>query len=146
MSIMSQDTSFKPQDRQDALEKLVPELELCKRIPKGAFAESALVWSRRPVYYKPHVWVIPRNHAAEVRDICPAPTLQEIMDALAKIGEPATMTQWESGNVGVCCFIRKQAEEEYSPNSAEAALKLWLIANSISSIPSIPSKKGDDAK
>lgn len=106
------------------LENLVPDLELCKRIPKGAFADSALIWSRRPVYHAPHEWVIPRNHAAEVRDICPAPTLQEIMRALPESVE----YQFFNGKFLPC--HPKFDEENFADEKPEnAALKLWLGLN-----------------
>jgi len=62
------------------IESLVPPLELCKLIPAGYFADSALVWS---------VWnnwgviteeVQKRNTFAT----CPAPTLHEILLVLPR--------------------------------------------------------------
>ena len=75
------------------LEDLVPSLELCKRIPAGAFADSALVWfGHDKVYFPPPVHndmaVVPRHELGVtchvflkkgVRQLYPAPTLEEIL-------------------------------------------------------------------
>lgn len=104
------------------LENLVPPLKLCKRIPEGAFADSALVWSRRASRFAPHEWVIPRGYAAEVSDIAPAPTLAEIMP---ECGNPFYM--WNDGKGWeVFCPANLKVLRNYDPNPATAALKLWL--------------------
>ena len=96
------------------LKDLVPSLELCKQIPSGHFSDSALVWSKRTSRFAPHEWVIPRVDAAEVRDICPAPTLSEIMLALDEAG-------YTPGKNRPDVF-----DEEAKKNPSIAALKLWL--------------------
>ena len=75
------------------LESLVPPLDLCKKIPEGAFADSALVWFGHRHTDKTMA-VVPRNELGVgcqfflqkgVRVAYPAPTLEEIMAALARL-------------------------------------------------------------
>jgi hypothetical protein len=66
------------------LKNLVPPLELCKLIPAGEFADSALVWetpsSSFPEDQKFHVFIRRRNVFMHNKDMIPAPTLQEILE------------------------------------------------------------------
>ena len=68
------------------LENLVPTLDLCKMIPKGEFSNSALVWAKRFRYCGRAPELVPRLYVAEVRDIAPAPTLEEILAELDAMG------------------------------------------------------------
>ena len=137
MSIMSQDTSFKPQDRQDALEKLVPKLDLCKQIPPGAFENSALVWSYSCDKRKTEPFIEERDcidfcrrNMVNAPPVYPAPTLAEIMEACPDCFSrryPKAKPKW-----GVV-FLRKRGlveDVEFDDkNPATAALKLWMVLN-----------------
>lgn len=117
------------------LESLVPPLELCKQIPEGKFADSALVWNRHRYVSERETVYLRGIHGVAA----PAPTLQEIMAELYSEAD------------GCCelvnCYIDRsgwEVEAEYechddsgyggriSPcsqdgnNPAAAALKLWL--------------------
>ncbi len=121
----------------NSLNSLVPSLQLCYQIPEGKFTKSVLAWFSTGQYWW-DCYAFPRECGKcpkfdTFEFLAPAPTLQEIMDDLAKIGEPVVMT------LGVC--IGKDTEE-HSTNSAESAMKLWLKVNSIpSSTPSTPSSQ-----
>lgn len=107
------------------LESIVPPLELCKRIPEGAFADSALVWqctkflsSVRP---KPIWEVMPRDRCLSDAPALPAPTLEEIMAAL-----PASVCYY-LGNRWTSCFVNDTISSgEKGERGVTAALKLWL--------------------
>lgn len=58
------------------LEKLVPGLGLCAKIPEGFFLDSAFVW------WKAHI--VLRVFCVD-EDVLPAPTLQEIYVALGLV-------------------------------------------------------------
>lgn len=116
------------------LETIVPPLELCKRMPDGAFADSALIWMFDGFDW----WVNAREFDATYDEAFPAPTLPEIMEALPKIdnkenslavvpdfpddGEKRIFGEaWEVG------YTTKNCAKDR--NSATAALKLWLELN-----------------
>lgn len=113
------------------LKDLVPPLALCRKIPKGKFEDSALVWSRRTSRFAPHEWVIPRGYAAEVSDIAPAPTLAEILEEFDHVVCASRFKrQWlvsyeddpvdeDSSKWGNMIDIR-------DTDAPTAALKLWL--------------------
>ncbi len=99
------------------LENLVPDLELCKRIPKGAFADSALVWTSDQ-----SVWV--RNWDSEI----PAPTLQEI---LAEMSD-STLYYDGRGRWTIKVILPVCVYEDSNAKPANVALKLWLIQSGMS--------------
>lgn len=136
-----------------ALEKIVPPLELCKLIPAGAFADSALVHEKMipafvcrtdgsdPTANRGNgIWVVSqrrpkrseesrRSHGGE---FIPAPTLAEIMDA-----SPAgTLIKTVPDQHGKIACYRSEATAYYwaDPHGIEtdrscpaiAALRLWL--------------------
>lgn len=76
------------------LENIVPPLELCKQIPAGEFADSALVWvggsTQKPsdVFVEPRRYVIDGTHR-------PAPTLEEVLEAIGEVEswDTATITR-----------------------------------------------------
>jgi len=105
------------------LEDLVPPLDLCKRIPEGAFAESALVWVSD---YEN--WYVVERDVADPDIAIPAPTLEEILtDLIVFCDEPVCF--WQGGWY-VQASRYNGAQEEYDmTNSATAALKLWLDVN-----------------
>ncbi len=73
------------------LTDLVPPLELCKLIPAGGFADSAFVWLEVEIPQKNQKeWrVVNRTKPVNVchNQKYPAPTLQEIMEAVGGIKE-----------------------------------------------------------
>lgn len=82
------------------LEKLVPSLELCKLIPAGEFEDSYFVWA------KFDKWVIllrncVKKNKAYITEpiICPAPTLQEIIEAIGGIKEISYPDQLNPGRI-----------------------------------------------
>lgn len=132
------------------LEDLVPPLELCEQLPDGAFSDSALV----------HVEVLSRDGSVNFKDIvpracvkacydgtlgtvfgtvlAPAPTLQEIMDALHTDAEgTCECINCERDMLGWCVDTTYECHDDsgygsddgaesdvYKP--ATAALKLYL--------------------
>ena len=122
------------------LEDLVPPLELCKQIPEGEFADSALVWmvlpdgSLHPVFP-----IIARDATLPDDDIIPAPTLAEIMVALDAAGWYCPTAYYQVNTWKVDCESDPVDEEfnslptildaEDKDNAATAALKLWLEVN-----------------
>lgn len=117
------------------LENLVPPLELCKQIPAGAFADSALVWEKNigldGTVYEPR---INTRKASLVQNIIyPAPTLAEIMLALDKAGYWCPTCYYQAGTWHMDCEDDDPAvpapaimDAEDRDNPATAALKLWL--------------------
>ena len=120
------------------LEKLVPPLELCKQIPEGKFAESALVWKGDldgdPLLF-PRECGICNQYGAEIA-IAPAPTLAEILEELDAIFDDCEydVCVWNSAQLGkwgvqIVVFGRTANHIEYDANPATAALKLWMEVN-----------------
>ena len=120
------------------LEDLVPPLELCKQIPEGEFADSALVWLIK-VQEEPEVWERDKtNSIPPIWSKIPAPTLQEIMKELPAYNEK---------EICLCCIADfpeygkkrvlgeawrvgyTERESKLDTNPATAALKLWLRLN-----------------
>ena len=110
------------------LTDLVPPLELCKLIPAGEFADSALVW-RVPNSSFPledEFYEIHRRDKCEswMKDKqIPAPTLQEIMAeiAFAQVSIIANKSFVIHPRFGKNRYVRCSGN-----NGATAALKLWL--------------------
>ena len=110
------------------LEKIVASLELCKQIPGGEFAESALVWARNISPINGRV-LLPRVDTR--RDviyqyiICPAPTLAEIWRELRNLSVNVI-----DGTITVSCRIDPEEtlyETARDDNGVTAAaLRLWL--------------------
>lgn len=72
------------------LESIVPPLELCKQIPAGEFEDSALVWCR----VRGKDVVCEREHWVGVfgTSPVPAPTLEEVLEAIGKVEHWDTVT------------------------------------------------------
>ena len=113
------------------LKDLVPELELCKQIPEGAFADSALVWSYSCDKRKTEPFVEERDcidfcrrDMVNAPPVYPAPTLEEILSELILFGEPCCF--WQGG-----FYVRDDyGNDEYDMvNASTAGLKLWLRLN-----------------
>lgn len=111
------------------LEELVPPLELCKQIPEGEFADSALVWAGDQFYQ--NIRVLPRGCQCIKIDavISPAPTLAEILAALGDI-DCGTNCECENeiriGLWWVSVWRGGFRTSKQDKNPATAALKLWL--------------------
>ena len=71
------------------LEEIVAPLELCKKIPDGVFAESALIW----IYSYGEWWVNVRDYDPSYDALFPAPTLTEILDAIDETGCSFSLTE-----------------------------------------------------
>lgn len=114
------------------LDELVPPLDLCMKIPDGAFVYSALVHAR---IFTGHIVVVPREAAIE-NDwdiLCSAPTLAEIFAQLPQTSTVTWFTQEEYPNeFAVCCYVlqpkprKPKLKSEIDDNPAVAAMKLWL--------------------
>lgn len=116
--------SNNPQDRQDALEKLVPKLDLCKLIPPGAFENSALVWDSDYENW----YVVERDVVADPDIAIPAPTLQEI---LAEMPD-STLYYDGRGRWTIKVILPVCVYEDSNAKPANVALKLWLIQSGMS--------------
>ena len=95
------------------LESIVPSLELCKNIPAGEFEDSALVWVYDDVVgflcrtsgceqIHKKEWQLAHNHPRKIairrksgHEIYPAPTLEEVLEAIGKVEnwDTATITR-----------------------------------------------------
>jgi hypothetical protein len=102
------------------LENLVPPLELCKKIPAGAFADSALVWMET----RTGSCVVQARITSEE---IPAPTLAEIIVALDKAGYWCPTCFYRRGIWHIDCEDRTIMDAEDKDNPASAALNLWLM-------------------
>lgn len=116
------------------LEQLVPPLELCKQIPEGAFADSALVWqcamflATMPPKY---VWEVrPRNECFG-HEVPPAPTLAEILEALpCDMLADFYLSPTDRGTYRIDMVMNDTASEIANGDTpATAALKLWMEVN-----------------
>lgn len=129
---------YKKGEQMTNLESIVPPLELCKQIPKGAFADSALEWvtcgDTEPKYKavdKRHFPYIPEEGAL----VYPAPTLAEILEALENHGR--VYTQRDDDGWTVMLEIAGDEEgygydakiERDTAKPETAALRLWLQIN-----------------
>lgn len=116
------------------LKDLVPQLELCKLIPAGEFADSVAIWVFFPKSDKKfHLYLREEIDWSKTENY-PAPTLQEILAALPPYGKNEQILaccvpdwadfdarvfgeHWRVGYTGDCSINDK--------NPATAALKLW---------------------
>jgi hypothetical protein len=114
------------------LERLVPDIKLCKKIPEGKFADSALVWQARTDAIELEWIVVPREQAEPMMRRIPAPTLAEISEALENHGSVFTRRDDDGWMVmlemaGDDEGYGYDAKIERDPaNPATAAMKLWL--------------------
>ena len=106
------------------LTKIVPPLELCKKIPEGEFKNCALYWDMlegvgMDVFPGecgacPSFKTSPKN-----KNACPAPTLQEIMEELEEF------EIWKN-NISDEVVIDSEFVQYTDRNPATAAMRLWL--------------------
>lgn len=77
------------------IERIVPPLELCKRIPAGEFEDTALVWMYRPALkgISDTPFMVDMRVKAEYlkREMYPAPTMDEILEAIGGVESWDTM-------------------------------------------------------
>ena len=109
------------------LEDLVPPLELCRKIPKGDFAESAMVWVIK-AQEEPEVWERARtNSIPPIWSKVPAPTLAEVLTALRKLHDRHVIVeQMENNSLWIVQHNDEFCRDALDTNPATAALKLWL--------------------
>ena len=106
------------------LEKIVPLLDLCKRIPAGEFEESALVWVLDSEGIE---CVMPREVAVYeygFQNMIPAPTLEEISLLLRNL----SVTSLDN-EINVACKIDPEIwieEKAKNGDVTSAALRVWL--------------------
>ena len=111
------------------IEDLVPPLELCKKIPEGAFADSALVWT---LPFGSNEAIVETRAAADEfawGRVVNAPTLAEILSETAKFGKMATADCFISMIDGKPTFTADCHTRYYTKigkNAAEEALKVWF--------------------
>ena len=111
------------------IEQLVPDLELCKQIPDGEFEDSAFcwryVWQTGFICRKSGcqqnagwVWQVEQCNAGRLyrgrergEQIFPAPTLQEIIEAINRMPDVFTPTAWIRGENWIAdCVFNKTCE------------------------------------
>ena len=114
------------------LESIVPPVELCKLIPEGEFEGSVFAW-RYPAYDERNRRSLSKWHIIEVNwdaakeykkkydeRFFPAPTLEEILDALGDLGASFCTNGM---------LIDNQFYEY--PIEAEEAIRLWFKVKGI---------------
>lgn len=116
------------------LEDIVPPLELCKRIPAGAFEDSALVWTVHGVRSVEELSRLEFCKDLPIRKMTfPAPTLAEIFRVLPEtIDTPedefcvlSLMPVIDDDEKDMFWIGYNNTNEE-DANPAAAALRLWL--------------------
>jgi hypothetical protein len=121
------------------LEQLVPPFELCRKIPADSFNGTALVWktyhrgiiSDNPYVAERDTWDHEFREDAE-QPIIPAPTVQEILEAMPESKTTEAGVQRRHG--GYYCYMCKISADidigelncKSGNNLPEALLKLWL--------------------
>jgi hypothetical protein len=128
------------------LKDLVPDLELCKKIPAGEFEDSAFVWVVNGDYQPKFQIVDKRKYPFIPEDgatLYPAPTTDEILAKCKDIPRVLNPTLWWQGIWKVDCAIDKSGKlsDEFFEDAdidnldlvcaedkqqSTAALKLWL--------------------
>ena len=111
------------------LESLVPPLDLCNRL-FAAFNDSVLVWASDYTKPNPEWIVIPRSQLENMDYVewRNAPTLNEILAALADCGKKAT-AECITDSQGRHVFAADYYAGTYTRidrNPATAALRLWF--------------------
>lgn len=115
---------------------LSPEFAICRRIPDGAFSDSALVWMYRPELegISEHPFAVEKRVIAEYlkREMYPAPTLEEVIEELdkrdryenkLKICPVFPGGEWSIG------YSYKRLEKDFDLTAA--ALRLWFKVKGI---------------
>jgi hypothetical protein len=112
------------------LNKLVPPLELCQKIPAGEFAESAFAWFHNGWFGG---WHIEQRHLARAYsdngETYPAPTLQEILEELHKQQEDVFLKWSEHAYHEWLVNAYTHNKEDYQAHAGSlptAAMIVWL--------------------
>lgn len=107
------------------LENIVPSIEDCKRIPDGAFNDSALVYV--------HFGFSCQEYGVACRDNChhadviiPAPTLAEILAEINAIPYPAADYVSLRAEPDGRWKVHNGVKTAWDKNPATAALRLWM--------------------
>lgn len=111
-----------------SLETIVPDLKLCKLIPKGEFADSALVWMNYSLGAEVEVRSVIKSLLQ--KPSAAAPTLAEILDVI----ENAPHAPRENEDFVTCRADWNRTWRVHNgktgmgeeANPANAALRLWL--------------------
>ncbi len=115
------------------IDDIVPPLELCKLIPEGEFEESALYWGEllgaQSVFPREcgdcdTFGVIQTEHI-----ICPAPTLQEILEELHKLQKDVFLKWSETAYHEWLVNAYTHNSDDYQAHDRSlviAAMKVWL--------------------
>lgn len=110
----------------------IPTLDLCKRIPKGKFEDSVLVWRYSPalegVFDEP--FVVALRSTSEYRNqlMFPAPILEEILNDLPE----GVQVHMKFAKNGKRYFqVSHYSDSNWVTNPSTSALRLWLKSNSI---------------
>lgn len=121
------------------LEKIVPSLRLCKKIPTGEFKDSVLVWKERRSFSCDDLVKIrePEDisykvESAEV-NYFPAPTLEEIRWELRNL----SVSAYENTIVASCKIDPETwVSETVNPgeHDADAALRLWFKVKGVEGV------------
>ena len=118
-----------------SLENIVASLELCKKIPDGEFEDSALVWETYYSKYSIKPVVIDRKTSEStphefVENVYPAPTLEEILDALKDITEKPSVYYGKLTKTWVCDSMEYLTQIK-DKKGVNAALRLWFKVKGI---------------
>ena len=122
------------------IEDLVPPLELCKKIPAGKFADSALVWTYScdktitdPTVERREDVDFCRRNVVNAPPVYPSPTMAEILIAEPKI---AGIFRYDPDKkLQKVIWVAEYLSEKCGPvwihdeTPATAALKLWMELN-----------------
>ena len=116
------------------LERIVPSVDLCRRIPGVEFEFSALTWlvARLPGHTEAIDAYVCERGTCKTEDfggvyqVFPAPTAQEILDSLAyRLYFPRVRITTAAAIVE-CEDINLDDVKVRDENLAEAALRMWL--------------------
>ncbi len=121
----------------EKFKKAVPPVELCAKIPEGEFKDSIFSWVHSTVYMPPDgqgtdVLFVTWSHRDDfcLRRICPAPTLDEILEVLPKddayndlVINFSTHTKFGGWHVH---YPGDRERHFYDKRAVVAAMKLYL--------------------
>jgi len=112
------------------LESIIPPLKLCKIIPQGSFADSALVWKEfvTGMMYPPTDWgICARWQNNPSKECYPATTLSEVLAELITAGVGISGNVIMSNPYYTISTLPYDHDHEASDeNPVTAAMRLWL--------------------
>ena len=133
----------------NTLEKIVPSLRLCKKIPAGEFEDTALVWVYDDVVgflcrtsgceqIHKKEWQLQKNHPRKIairrkcgQEIYPAPTLEETITSLLTYGWLVKIDCRIQLDTLIEFYSEKQSKTEFGNTASETALRLWFKVKGI---------------